>query len=114
MKHLRLIILVLLPVVAGSFAFAQGALWGDRGYSAEFKYFLERGTFTPETWDALSPEAQERALADARRPAAKRRGEINDYWADAAKKWDSAALKKYAEQKQDANLRAVSIWLGQE
>lgn len=115
MKRLRLLLVLLLTGPAWSHARApEGVPWNAKEYASEFKYLRERGTFTSETWSALKPEAQEKALAGAARPAGERREEVNEYWADAAKKWDNAALKKYTGQTQDDNIRAVSIWLGQE
>ncbi|OGS51932.1 MAG: hypothetical protein A3J79_12195 [Elusimicrobia bacterium RIFOXYB2_FULL_62_6] len=114
MNYPRFIALLLLASLAGSPAFAQGTPWNAPGYSAEFSYFQERKAFTPEAWAALPGDAQERLLAEARKPARERREEVNAYFEGAAKKWDGAALAKHAGSPQDGNLRAVSVWLGKD
>ncbi|MBI4801202.1 MAG: hypothetical protein HY796_01645 [Elusimicrobia bacterium] len=115
MQYLRLLLLFLLPGLAGSYACArESVFWNAREYAAEFKYFQERGSFNPKIWAALTPEAQERALLDARRPALERQAEIQEYHADAVKKWDSAQLRDYAEQTGEEDIRIVRFWLGNE
>lgn len=115
MKTLRFIFISLALALPGAAARALPATpWNAPEYSSEFKYLHEKGAYGPETWTALMPEQQARALFEAAQPAAGRFKELKTYYADAMKQWDGAQLRRYVAKTKAADIKAVRLWLGKE
>ena len=115
MKTLRFILISLTLALPGAAARALAAIpWNAPDYSAEFKFLQEKGTYNPETWAALVPELQAKAVLEAGQPAAERAKEIKAFYAEAMKKWDSARLRSYVTKTKAADIKAIRVWLGKE
>lgn len=115
MRTLRFILCSVALALPGAAAHALAAIaWNAPEYSSEFKYMQEKGSCTHETWAALMPELQARAVSETGRPAAARLKEITAYYADAMKKWDTARMRSYITKTKAADIKAVRLWLGKE
>lgn len=115
MKALRAIFIFLSLALAGGHAFAlEQVPWNHKDFAPQFKYFQEGAAFTADTWAALAPEARERELLEAGKPALKRQEAMKAYYAAAMAKWSGAALREYTAKTKESDIKAVHLWLGKE
>ena len=109
MKNVTLLI-ALLALTTGLAAAAETAAWdNDR---LEFKYFQERGIYTEDSWEELTPDAQEKALEKAEPPAIERReAELADY-AALNRKWGLQEADERVRALTGEKIKAVYRWVG--
>ena len=115
MNKLRAFLTLFLLTAVPGLVMAQEAVpWDAQAYGAEFKYFQEQRTQDRKSWAAVPPEEQKQELETVKTPALERRDQMVAYYNGAMEKWDTEQLNGYLDAAKDEDLKAVSLWLGQE
>jgi len=109
-----LLALFLLTAVSWPVKAQEAVPWDAPAHLSEFKYFREQATQDQKSWDALPPEEQKQELENVKTAALERREQVINYYNGAMEKWDAARLEEYQDSVKDEDIKAVSIWLGQE
>jgi hypothetical protein len=115
MKNLRVFVTLLLLAGVPRLVPAQEAVpWNAPAYNTQFKYFQEQQTQDQASWAARTPEDQKIELDSVQAASLKRQNQMVNYYNAAMEKWDSGQLREYLNSVKDRDLKAVSLWLGQE
>lgn len=110
---LKLSFLLLTVAFCGPAPAEDGAIqWDTR--KPVFIYFTEAGTPDREAWAGLTPAEQKEQFEAAEKKAAERRQQVGDFFSAMQRKWSLQEAQSNINQVRQADIDAVSVWLGKD